>query len=719
MRLRFTTLFLAFFIASTVDAATFTSKTNGNASTGGQVVWNEVGVPGAGDRVVITHQITIDVATTLGESLNAEITGTGTVGNGGISSTTLTGVGTAFTTQLRVGDCITTGSTRQVITAIANDNSLTMSTAVAVADSTALVYSPTAIYLSGTSARLTVSAPLTVKGCVVVNYASTTPVNLVTIDSGQGIEFDASGSPGTTATNYFWLMLPASNQYWTLKANGTAPSHCYLRSKTGGGNAWLSSGGRSVGGWLDLSYVDITRIGDATRDFYLYSVGTAGAAKLILYHCNFDACGMPETSTSPNASATVRITACRFTNSANSTYSIQLPSNANSATAILEKDGASYNYFDKTLKFNGGQANWVIGGSIFATKPSTASGSTSHTSWNDCWVRQNVNSWITAGDVTNCVLHFDSASTNPHWIEGQRTGSGTVNINNNVFYYTGAANNGNQVVFNTSATAVTYNVKNNIFLPNGSGTGGGEPVTSDGNLTGLTINVEHNTAWLASAYFLEISHGQSAVESPNRWNSVKSNLCIGGTVSASGKIADNPDITSLVDVVPPANIDKNARYLIIAVDPTNGATFTNQANGYWSKFSTTPGTTDISLDASGGPLFVGAPNGTPAVSMLASWDASLGGAGTDANAWTQVAAGTSGYTPVAFIAYLKKQLAPRNPLLFKAGHDGATIGAVELNFGFFFDRFIRRRTSNDVDQSTPAWRDILDTSRRTRLRKAV
>lgn len=70
-------------------------------------------------------------------------------------------------------------------------------------------------------------------------------------------------------------------------------------------------------------------------------------------------------------------------------------------------------------------------------------------------------------------------------------------------------------------------------------------------------------------------------------------------------------------------------------------------------------------------------------------------------------------------AWIRAGFAPRNPLYFKTGHDGNTPGAVPFNFNFFFDRFIRRRTSNDVEQSTPAWRDILDTSRRTRLRKAA
>lgn len=48
--------------------ATFTSKAAGNWSSGGQTTWNEVGVPGVGDTVTITHAITVDVNTTVGAS---------------------------------------------------------------------------------------------------------------------------------------------------------------------------------------------------------------------------------------------------------------------------------------------------------------------------------------------------------------------------------------------------------------------------------------------------------------------------------------------------------------------------------------------------------------------------------------------------------------------------------------------------------------------------
>lgn len=48
--------------------ATFTSKAAGNWSASGQTTWNEVGVPGDGDTVTLTHDVIIDTDTVVGSS---------------------------------------------------------------------------------------------------------------------------------------------------------------------------------------------------------------------------------------------------------------------------------------------------------------------------------------------------------------------------------------------------------------------------------------------------------------------------------------------------------------------------------------------------------------------------------------------------------------------------------------------------------------------------
>jgi hypothetical protein len=47
--------------------AAFTSKANGNWSSGGQTTWTQVGVPTAGDTVTINNIVTVDVNSKVGD----------------------------------------------------------------------------------------------------------------------------------------------------------------------------------------------------------------------------------------------------------------------------------------------------------------------------------------------------------------------------------------------------------------------------------------------------------------------------------------------------------------------------------------------------------------------------------------------------------------------------------------------------------------------------
>ncbi len=653
--------------------ANITSAGAGNWSSTG--TWTGGVVPGAGDRVVISHNVTVDTTTTIGESLNAGITGTGTLGTSG-SSTTVTGTGTAFTTQLRVGDIITVGSNVRLVTAIASDTSLTVGTAANITAGTAFTYTPVAIHLSGTSARLTVNAPLVVKGGVSVQYPSTTPVELVAVAAGQGIEFDASGSPGTTATKYPFLTMGAGNQYWTFKINGTEGNRSYLRSKTGGGAAYFTDGGNVVGAWFDWSYADVSRIGDSSNDFARIWLGNTGNAKLLWTRCDFDSCGYIQSTGSPHASASMSIAGCRFTSSQHATYTLNITGNSNNATTYeIKASGSTRSYFDKVVKM-ANQANVSVSGTTFAMRIEGAANATAARAWTDCWFAQTVDTWYAAGDITESVFHYRNANLNQHFVTGGFTGTGTVNIADNAFISDGASNSGNHILFGSSVTAARYNIDRNLFLPNADGTGTGTPLTINSSPTGLSVYFRQNTCWVDGAHCVELGHLYSSVPSPNSYRAWEDNLVIGGTAAARymGLDVDAP-ASPFTDIIPPANIKTNARYLIKPTDTSNVAKFTNQANGWAAKFSTTPGTTDIDLDASGGPNFVGTFAGT---SILAQWNASLGGAGTDADAWTNVAAGTAGYTPAAFLAFARGKATPRNSLLKGTGQGGNDIGAVAV-----------------------------------------
>lgn len=620
----------------------------------------------------ILHSVTVDSATTIGESLNAGISGTGTVGTSG-SSTTLTGSGTAFDTELRVGDIIIIGANQRLVTAIASATSLTMGTAATITAGTAFTYTPVALYMGGTGARLVINADLTVKGGLSVNYPSTTPVDMFTQANGTIVEFDSSGSPGTTATKYPIFTMSANNQQWTWKMTAGA-GRSVLRSKTGGGAAYFTDGGSVIGAWFDWSNADISRIGDSTNNFARVWLGSTANAKWLFTDVNLDSCGQIDSATAAHASASMQLNGVRITNSQHATYSLQIAGNTNNATTFgIAKSGTKYNYFDNVVKFTSLANVGPVANSVFAMRIETAATTTKARDWTDCWFAQTVDTWPVGGKITESVFHYRNTNTNPHWLGPGFTGTGTVDIADNAFIYDGTDSSGNHFVVGVNGTAAVYNFERNLAGPVAGGKGSGSLVSFGGTRTGMVVNVRRNTIWCDGTYAFEVGHLYSSVPSPNCLGAIESNLFIGGSASER-YIAIDSDPTLFTDPVTPDGVDKNARYLIKATNSAVPA-FKNQGNGYCAKFSTTPGTTDIDLDASGGPDFVGDFSG---LSIHAQWDASLGGPGTNASAFSNLAAGTAGYTTAAFLAFFRAKATPNNQLLKEAGVSGVDIGAVAV-----------------------------------------
>lgn len=612
--------------------------------------------PGDNDTVISEHVITTDTII-IGMGLSSNQARTGTVGTGGTPSTTLTGVGTLFLSELSVGDIVHIGSNLRIITAIANDTSLTMSASATISAGQSFTFTPTAIYMRGTSSRLIInsSSLITIKGAFVHNQAIASKTDVVTIAAGAGIEFDVpSGS------RYPWVLIGANSQFTRLKFNGVAGNRCYLRSKSGGGVAYLTLGGSVVGGWLNATYTDFTRIGDASTVGYGYYLGNNAAAELSLNECDFNSLGTISSSTAAHTSATYSIVNCKFINSMGTNpLSLSTPG----ATAGGVVTGCK---FDKRPALVGSVANWTISGNVF-NDGVTAGGTAPWIAFSGNVMRQTTDSFNMPGDVTGNVLFYDNpARLNPHWIQ---TAAGLVatkvDIDKNLFLFNGTDPNGNPIVVNTFPTATPVNVRFNLSPPNAGGKGCAFLESgSDSTFANARITFDHNTICIEDQHGLEIGHLQTAVESPNRWVSIHGNLFFGST--STGFKAKNVDSSALEDIIPPANIGLNGSYKVKATSGTAG--FTNEGNGFAAKFSTTPGTTDLDLDASGGPNFV---NGS---ASLAAWDASLGGPGTEANAMTQLLAGTAGYTPQAVLDYLQSAYCPQNSVLngVTATYDGTT-----------------------------------------------
>jgi hypothetical protein len=83
-------------------------------------------------NIIKTSNTTLNLATTGLNGIATSANLAGTIGTGGASSTTITGSSTTFLSDFIVGDFITCSAGARVVTAIANDGSLTVDTAITI-----------------------------------------------------------------------------------------------------------------------------------------------------------------------------------------------------------------------------------------------------------------------------------------------------------------------------------------------------------------------------------------------------------------------------------------------------------------------------------------------------------------------------------------------------------------------------------------------------------
>lgn len=259
----------------------FTSSQAGNWSSA--ATWGGAGVPGAGDTAWVKHAVTVDVATIVGLAAAVNQAGTGTIA---ISGTTVTGSGTAFTTQLKVGDVITAGGVSRTIIAITSNTAATTNQNGTVAAGTAFTFRPRSIYVDGGAAgTLTVAAGirLTVRGDVMCR-ATTLQLN-----AGASLRFDSSTATGNPGY-YLYLGCGESNADGaTLKAVGTSGSRCAIDSN-GSTPARILHVYANAGGSVDLAYTDLTDLGTSALDAIAIWPGQSGQ-KWKFDHCTYTRVG--------------------------------------------------------------------------------------------------------------------------------------------------------------------------------------------------------------------------------------------------------------------------------------------------------------------------------------------------------------------------------------------------------------------------------------------
>ncbi len=292
--------------------------------------------------------------------------------------------------------------------------------------------------------------------------------------------------------------------------------------------------------------------------------------------------------------------------------------------------------------------------------------------------------WDTTPDTTSTYAIYNQiANTHPVNSGAQ---AAAFEFSGNIFETLGADNNGDCFLHMDQAGA-SWDIHHNIILPNGM---------SDNSCTLMTVfssnvgpmTIEHNTAFTGA-------QGPAVVESgngtANTITSYKSNLFWadpsrtyklaggGGATSTLGPYKANTTsaptnpATNTADIITAGAADYNSGY---------GQLVGYELKGYNYNATTAPGANDVDTN----PQFV------DSTRKLWTWGVSLGASGSLMAATTatiaalanlnDLAGADSAFRVADLIAWVRAGYAPQNVLLYNAGHDGETIGAVAYSAAF-------------------------------------
>lgn len=228
--------------------------------------WTPNGVPDDGDTVRIDHTMHLDVSKSIGDGSSTSQAGTGTVY---MASQVLHGIGTAFTTQLHLGDIVCpTGANRcKFLTSITNDTTAGYSdgngiTACSVGSPCAFTFNHMGIFVSSLKAfTVDAGATLTLKNDAAVAGGSWNQ------SAGSGLMFDT-----TSVAETFHIGADANigGSGTLLNFAGSSGSHVTV-SKTGSNIASFRTQqvGGSTDAWdINVTYNDWSDIGDASNDAF-------------------------------------------------------------------------------------------------------------------------------------------------------------------------------------------------------------------------------------------------------------------------------------------------------------------------------------------------------------------------------------------------------------------------------------------------------------------
>jgi hypothetical protein len=442
---------------------------------------------------------------------------------------------------------------------------------------------------------------------------------------------------------YLCRGINATDPLAILTITGTSGAHAVVRSNSGGAFARIVNNGNDHSGKVNATYCDFLRMGDATHPAFDPILG--GGDIFSFTNCTFTTCGTVGNSGGTGAydgGALVNLDHCTWSGSTANSYAMPGVDRSGGGTrnllfcnfdaGVLLYPAGGYTIEDCILR------SWDITNGTW-----TGFARNLHVAVN------GVNDMAVPGPVTDCYFVRLGAQDNPHYIAAVDQ---TTRITGCVFDAADTTTgNGDCITFGSGfGSPVTVTIDHCIVTrTNGTDVNSGTIMSCLGNVN-VTVVIEHCTYHGGQgAYFGETYGGHASM------GTVRNCLSFAGTNAYI--IRADPGVA--VNVVPGASAHHNGIHNPAAT------------NGYDTNLTFTPATQG-SGDVSGDPQFVDYNRN------IKTWDASLGGPGTIANALTEIAVGNR--TISALLTYVRAGHAPANQA-FHAASDNVSpsngwIGAV-------------------------------------------
>lgn len=464
-------------------------------------------------------------------------------------------------------------------------------------------------------------------------------------------------------------------------AGTSAGSRAVIRSSAAGAGARGNfANGYGGNGHLRLQYADLTRVGKAgstyadilcNPDYY-----NGYGSQAWFWDCTFDDCGEIQVGGGSGVTdAVFQIKRCKFTNS---------PGSNNLYFATVNGFGGASDITVEDTRFDKVATIWVNGikvrRTLFRSPFNLSGGVSSLGAWEYNVCEKTSQPTWSATLASGATLAFgptyiaiNGTIGNPHFFQvtaASAAVTGTLSFDGWIFDSRTETTDGDGLTgFVCSGTCT---VRNSLVLPTDSGKSTCTLLTTVVDTKDLDLYFYHNTCagkWLGADGGVQLCEGAGAGKY-HQVKAVQSNIAWSGTADTAALVYYYNGGSAVDGQLDPAGATYNAIYN--GKTSAVGAASGNPA-GYLittTHVERPSGATDVTSD----PAFV------DPTRNIATWDASLGGAGTVTAAMDRIAADTSSTIITDLFAWVRAGWAPTaaayNPAGAGAGHDGLTRGAV-------------------------------------------